>query len=315
MHIPIVYVIIGMLTLILGADFLVRGSVGLANRFRVRPLIIGLTIVAFGTSAPELAVSIKAALAGQGDVAAGNVIGSNIFNIAVILGLSAMVIPLSIHLRLLGFEIPLMIGVSLVGVVMLANQWLSRWEGIILFGGIIGYTVYTIWSARNEESEVDQITQNSLPSPPCRLWVDVLLIVVGLFALVFGAKWIVKGAIDLARMLNVSEAIIGLTIVAAGTSLPELATSLSAASKRQTDIAVGNIVGSNIFNILSILGLSAVIRPFRTSNLEMYDLVVMMIFAVVLLPFARSGFKLSRMEGCVMFFGYIGYVVFRLLQE
>ena len=306
------WLVAGLVVLTAGAEFLVRGGAALALRLRIRPLVVGLTVVAFGTSAPELAVSIKAALAGQGDVAAGNVIGSNIFNIAAILGLSALILPLSVHAKLIRIDIPLMIGVTVVAIAMMWDRALSRMEGLILVASLLAYLWATFRFTSRETPAIEEEASAELPKPGRSVLLDIVMILGGLAALVIGADLFVRGAIALAQWFGLSEAVIGLTIVAAGTSLPELATSVVAAFRRHTDIAVGNVVGSNIFNLLAILGITGVIHPFSTQNILAVDSISMLLFAVLLFPLAATGFYLKRWEGAVLFGGYVVYIWYRL---
>jgi cation:H+ antiporter len=306
------WLVAGLLVLTAGAEFLVRGGAALALRLRIRPLVVGLTVVAFGTSAPELAVSIKAALAGQGDVAAGNVIGSNIFNIAAILGLSALILPLSVHAKLIRIDIPLMIGITVVAIALMWDKQLSRLEGVMLVIGLLVYIWATFRFTSRESAEVEDEASAELPKPGRSVLLEIVMIVGGLAALVIGADLFVRGAIALAEWFGLSEAVIGLTIVAAGTSLPELATSIVAAFRRHTDIAVGNVVGSNIFNLLAILGITGVIHPFSTQNILAVDSISMLLFAALLFPLAATGFYLKRWEGAVLFGGYVVYIWYRL---
>jgi len=304
--------LIGLIALVIGAEWLVRGGASVALRFNIHPLVIGLTVVAFGTSAPELAVSIKASLAGQGDVAAGNVVGSNIFNIAAILGLSALIYPLTINAKLIRYDIPLMILVTVIGMVLMWDRFLSRTEGLVLFAGLLVYTYLTFkLSAREAKVITDEATAE-LPKKHKSLMLDIGMIAGGLVCLVVGADWFVRGAVQMARFAGLSEAVIGLTIVAAGTSLPELATSIVAAVRKHTDIAVGNIVGSNIFNVLAIMGITGLIRPFYTHGIHISDAVIMLVFAVLLLPLSATGFVIKRWEGAVLLIGYIGFIAYRL---
>lgn len=300
-----ILLISGFVLLYAGAESLVKGATAMAFRLGISSLVIGLTIVAFGTSAPELTVSVLAAFSGKGDIATANVIGSNIFNIACILGIAALICPIHISRQLIRWDVPVMIGVSLLGWWMLANRALSRIEGTILFIGII---LYTIWTYRSCSTSAAESTDNTeLPTADyagIKLSVSILYIVAGLILLVLGSKALVSGAICLARSVGLSESIIGLTIVSAGTSLPELATSVVAAFRRQPDIAVGNIVGSNIFNILAILGVSSLLVPYSAPGLTTVDLAVMLGFAVVALPFMWTKFTLSRTEGFLFLVGY-----------
>lgn len=282
--------------LFLGAESLVRGSSRLAALFGVPPLVIGLTIVAFATSAPELTVSLSAALQGANDVAIGNVVGSNIMNIAVILGVTALIRPPTVHLNLIRREIPLLIVVSAVGMVLVALGSVSRWMGGLLFTGLCVYLFLAVRNARRHPQDVavDPPETRCLP-----LWLCWVMIVGGLATLTFGARLFVTGAVGAARDFGVSEAVIGLTIVAFGTSLPELATSVVAAIKKESDVAIGNIVGSSIFNILCILGLTAVISPLEASGVGLRDAAFMLGTALLLLPFAFSQQSISRGEGAV----------------
>lgn len=288
-------IVTGILLLYIGAESLVRGSSRLAGHFGIPPLIIGLTIVAFGTSAPELTVSISAALKGASDVAVGNVIGSNIFNIAVILGITALIRPPSVHLDLIRREIPFMIFVSMVGFGLVSFGYIPRIAGIILFLGLCAYTVFSIRAAKRQPDG----QQPDLSTERSPVWICGVLIVVGLGVLVLGSNLFVAGSVAMARDFGISEAIIGLTIVAAGTSLPELATSLVAAIKKESDVAIGNIVGSNIFNILCILGLTASIQPIEVGGIGIRDAAFMLGLSILLLPFAFSKRSISRAEGCV----------------
>lgn len=287
-------IIVGIILLYLGAESLVRGSSRLAARFGIPPLIIGLTIVAFGTSSPELLVSLSAALKGSSDVAIGNVVGSNIFNIAVILGLTALIRPPSVHLDLIRREIPILIIVSLIGLGLVAYGQVSRLAGILL---LFGLCVYLGLSIRSVKTQSDSGASDLPAHSHTPVWLCGLLIVVGLAVLVAGSHLFVTGAVSLAREFGVSEAIIGLTIVAAGTSLPELATSVVAAIKKESDVAIGNIVGSNIFNILGILGITASVMPLEVLGVGLRDAGFMLVVTILMLPFAFSQRSISRIEG------------------
>ncbi|MBC2602361.1 calcium/sodium antiporter [Puniceicoccus vermicola] len=294
-------ILVGILLLYLGAESLVRGSSQLAAKFGIPPLIVGLTIVAFGTSAPELTVSLSAAFNGANGVSVGNVVGSNIFNIAVILGITALIRPPNVQINIIRREIPFLIFVTLIGSFLILHGSVSRLAGLTLFLGLCAYTVYCIREARKESSE------NSADPSPVKTyptWLCGLLIILGLGVLVFGSHLFVEGAVSLARRFGVSEAIIGLTIVAAGTSLPELATSVLAALKKESDVAIGNIIGSCIFNILCILGLTASILPIEVTDIGRLDVALMLGLSIVLLPFAFSQRKISRLEGACFLAAY-----------
>lgn len=308
---PILLLLLGSALLFAGAEALVRGAAALGLRFGLPPLVVGATIVAFGTSAPELAVSLDAALLGLGDLAVGNVVGSNVCNIALILGLSALVRPVRVpdH-RLLGLDVPVAIGASLALAGMLRDQVLSRPEGALLLAGIVGYTVLALRpQVRPPDAELDL---GPLVSRPRKLGALLFQVVLGLGFLVVGATFFVDGATGLARSLGVSEAVIGLTVVAVGTSLPELATSLVAAARRQPEMAVGNVVGSNIFNVFAILGASALAAPLATRNVRPLDLGVMLVLSVALWPLLRSGSRLGRTEGTLLLASYVAYLSWRI---
>jgi len=302
---------VALLLLFAGAEMLVKGSASVAARAGLTPLVIGLTVVAFGTSSPELAVSLKAAFAGQGDVAVGNVVGSNILNIALILGMSALIYPIGVHLQLIKVDVPIMIVVSILLPVMLRNGMLTRLEGGILFAGIVAYTVFNVMMARRDtDAEVQAEFGEGVPKLTRHWSLDVLLIGGGLAMLILGSRLLVDNSITVAKAFHVSEAVIGLTIVALGTSMPELATSLIAAVRRQPDIALGNIVGSNIFNILSILGLSSLITPITAAGITIADYGLMVFCSVLLLPFLMTGPRLGRLEGLAFLAIYAGYLYF-----
>jgi cation:H+ antiporter len=298
--------LVGLALLYLGAESLVRGASRLALRLGVAPLLVGLTVVAFGTSSPELAVSLKGALTGAGDIATGNVVGSNICNIALILGLSALIRPISVQVQLIRLDVPILIGCSIVLVLFLANGSLGRLEGLLLFGGIIVYIALAVRAALREAAAKPVLAH--VPVKAGSTLVDPMLVVGGLAALVLGSILFVDGAVAVARRLGVTEVVIGLTLVAVGTSLPELATSIVAAAKGQGDIAVGNVVGSNIFNILAILGVVGTVSPLRT-QVSMVDIGASLLLALLLLPLMRSGFKLSRVEGAVLLALYLLYLL------
>jgi cation:H+ antiporter len=292
----------------------VRGASHLAAAMRIPPLVIGLTVVAYGTSAPELAVSVSSAFSGTADLALGNVIGSNIFNVLFILGAAAMVAPLVVQERLVRIDVPLMIGLSVLLFVLGLDGRIGRVDGILLAAGAVTYTVLLIRAGRGAAPQGEQA---EAPGAGARHWaVDLLLIAAGLGLLVLGSRWLVGGAVAVARVLGVSELIIGLTVVAAGTSLPEVATSLMAAFRGERDIAVGNVVGSNVFNILSVLGFSAVVAPdgIPVSPAALaFDLPVMIAVAVACLPIFFTGLRIERWEGALFIAFYGAYVACLIL--
>jgi len=300
----------GLVCLYFGAEWLVRGGASLAVRLGVTPLLVGLTVVAYGTSAPELVVSTMAAVKGQGAIAIGNAVGSNIFNIGVILGLTALICPMRVQLQILKLDAPVMLGVALLFLLFFLDARIELWEALVFLGLIVVYTVINIRIARREAStEVRHEFENGLPKPLGSTWKDVGFIVAGLGVLVLGSRLFVTGAVDLARMLNFSDAVIGLTIVAAGTSLPELASSLMAAWRKQPDIAIGNIVGSNIYNILAILGVSGTLAsPLDGEGVSLAYTLIMIGMSAVLLAIAWTGFQLKRWEGALLLGLYGGYL-------
>jgi cation:H+ antiporter len=310
--------LLGIFLLALGAELLVRGASGVALRFRVPPLIVGLTIVAFGTSAPELAVSTEAALSGQPDVALGNVVGSNIFNVLLILGLSALLVPLRISARLIRIDVPVMITASAVLLAMAWNGALGRIEGLMLLGAFATYLAYLYRGGRSiaQTDDEAEVTRQSTGGSAGLAW-NIVAIVAGLGLLVFGSRLLVASARDIATHLGVSELMIGLTVVAAGTSLPELATSIVAAARGERDIAVGNVVGSNIFNILAILGVAATIAPdglAASPSAVTFDIPVMTAVAIVCLPVFFFGGEIARWQGGVFVGYYVAYTAYLALD-
>ncbi|MEZ5526016.1 MAG: calcium/sodium antiporter [Gammaproteobacteria bacterium] len=297
---------LGLVLLIVGAELLVKGASRVAAIFRIPPLIIGLTVVAFGTSSPEFAVSIEAAMIDQASIAVGNVIGSNIFNVLLILGLSALIVPLLVSRQLVRFDIPLMIVLSALVLFMAQDRVLGFYDGIILLLGLFSYLFYLFRQSRKEATPEDAPDDTAEP----HLLRDGGLILAGLVCLVIGSDQLIAGAVDIAAYFGVSELIIGLTIVAAGTSLPELVTSLVAAVHGQREIAVGNVVGSNLFNIMGVLGVASILSPggidIPTSLLH-FDLLVMLAVAVVCLPVFFTGGVISRSEGAAFLLYYIAY--------
>ncbi len=307
----------GLVLLVGGGELLVRGATGLATAMRISPLVIGLTVVAFGTSSPELAVSVTSAFAGQADVAVGNVIGSNIFNVLFILGVSALITPLSVSARLVRLDVPLMILASVGLWAFASSGTLGRFECAALLSGLIAYLGWTVVQSRRDAATMAEETAAS-GMPTWTAWSlcgQIALIVGGLALLTFGSNWLVRGAVELARFWGVSELIIGLTIVAVGTSLPEVATSILAAVRGQRDIAVGNIVGSNLFNILGILGIAGLVSRTPITVLDAairFDLPVMTAVAVACLPIFFTGHVIARWEGALFlgyYFAYTGWLI------
>ncbi len=299
----------GLLLLIVGAEGLVRGSSSLALKLGLTPLVVGLTVVAYGTSMPELIVSVQASLQGQSGIAVGNVVGSNIFNVAVILGLAAIIYPIKVNFQLVKVDVPIMIGATLVAMFFFQDGMLSRYEAGILFAGILMYSIGSvIFAKKTTAPDVVAEFEESIARPAKSLWLDIAFIVLGLAALTLGSRLLVDGAATLARAFGVSEAIIGLTIVAFGTSTPELAASVAAALKKEPDIAIGNIVGSNIYNLLCILGAAGLVAPLSAGGVTVVDMSVMLGLALLLVPILWTGFIIKRWEGWVLLAVYAGYL-------
>lgn len=299
----------GLGLLYYGADYLVKGGLGLARRLRISSLVIGLTLVAFGTSAPELVVSCHAALNNLGDIAIGNVVGSNICNIALILGLCALITPLSVNPRLFRLELPLLIASALLAAIFhFYNRGINRWQGAIFLTGAIVYTTWNILKSRHSHEE-----ECAAPLPP-RIWLSLLMTGGGLLALIIGARLFTDSSVYFARLLHLPEAIIGLTLIALGTSLPELATSVVAAYKGEKDIAIGNVVGSNIFNILSILGIAPLLKPLSASGIRMLDFACMLLLSILLLLVMLTGRRISRGEGAVLLSSYVAYLAYLIFN-
>jgi cation:H+ antiporter len=309
---------LGWVLLIGGAELLVRGASGLAAALGLSPLVIGLTVVAFGTSAPELAVSVQSSLAGQAGLAIGNVVGSNIFNVLFILGVSALITPLAVAQQLVRIDVPLMIGISLATWAMAADGNLGRIDCSLLCVGLLGYTVFTIRQSHREGEAIraEYAAEFGPTEERPSLISRFLLIVVGLATLVVGSRWLVQGAVQLATWWGLSELVVGLTIVAAGTSLPEVATSVLASVRGERDIAVGNVVGSNIFNLFGVLGITGVVSagglPVPEAALY-FDFPAMNAVALACLPIFFTGHLIARWEGALFLAYYAAYTAYLVL--
>ncbi len=312
----------GLAALILGADMLVRGASRLALSVGISPLVVGLTVVAFGTSAPEVAVSVGAVLDGKNDMALGNVVGSNIFNVLFILGVSALIVPLMVNIQLIRQEVPIMLGASLLLLLLSLDGRLSMNDGALLLVLLTAYTVFLVIQSRRESQEAnDEYTQEFAAKTPApwldRMWVQLVFIALGLALLVLGSDWLVQAAVTIAKAMGVSDLVIALTIVAAGTSMPEVATSITAAIKGERDIAVGNVVGSNTFNVLGCMGLASLVSgqtglvvPQAAIN---FDLWVMVAVALACVPVFMTGRVIARWEGAVFLAYYVVYVTYLVL--
>lgn len=308
----VVLLIGGLVALVAGAEGLIRGSSAIARRWGVPPLIVGLTVVAFGTSAPEIVVSAQAALNGQAGLALGNVVGSNIFNVLFILGLSALIAPLVVHQNLFRREVPIMVALSFLLWGLGLDGRVSRSEGALFLALLAAYTFYQVKTGLKEPPTTEKSGARKTPWP-----VSLVFTIGGLVLLILGARWFLAGSVTIARGFGFSELIIGLTLVAAGTSLPEVATSVLAAVKGERDIAVGNVVGSNIFNIVGVLGLAAVLAPNGVdvpTAAEGFDIPLMTAVAVACLPVFFTGHRIARWEGGVFLAYYAAYVTFLILD-
>ena len=308
--ISLLWLAIGSAALYYGAEWLVGGGSKTAKKLGISPLIIGLTLVAYGTSAPELVVSVDAALAGEGGISIGNVVGSNICNIALILGLCAVITPLTVNRAMLKSDVPVMAATAVA--FCLIYWWqdgIGRIGGLILFAGFVLYNIKVIISAKKEAAanSLTESAEEDGEKAEKPLYLYLLLAVFGLVVLVLGSKAFLRGAIDIAKLTGLSNTVIGLTIVAVGTSLPELATSVVAAIKGERDIAIGNVVGSNIFNILLIMGVAPLIAPLTGANIQFWDLAALLATTFILIPFMITGFRLNRAEGVILLAMYGAY--------
>ncbi|MCK9487413.1 MAG: calcium/sodium antiporter [Dehalococcoidia bacterium] len=310
----------GLVLLVIGAEALVRGASSIATAAGISPLVVGLTVVAFGTSAPEMAVSVSSAIGGNPNVAIGNVVGSNILNVLFILGLSAAIVPLAVSRQLIRLDVPLMIGVSVLLIVLGLDGSIGRLDGAILFTGILAYTGWTIISSRRASKAMAEAIEGEFApraSSSLAIFKHVALVLGGLGLLVLGSEWFVDGATEFAEALGVSDLVIGLTLVAAGTSMPELATSVVASIRGARDIAVGNVVGSNIFNILAVLGLTGLVADGGVAVADSalrVDMPIMLIVAVICLPSFFTGRMITRREGLAFIALYVAYVFYLFIN-
>lgn len=320
--VTLAYLVFGLLFLVLSADWLVRGASRLAASFGISALVIGLTVVAYGTSAPELAVSVMSAYSGQADLAIGNVVGSNICNVLFILGISALITPLIVNQKLVRLDVPIMIGSSLVLFAMAYDGEISRLDGILLFSSCVAYTIFLVVQSRRETRTAallpDELKEDLTEENISHWGVNVGWVVLGCTGLVLGSKLLVTGAVSIAHHFGVSELMIGLTVVAVGTSLPEVATSVMAGIRGERDIAVGNIVGSNIFNILSVLGLSSIVAPDGVkvaASALAFDIPVMIAVALACFPIFFAGYRISRPNGAILLSFYVAYIVYLVFSS
>lgn len=304
--------VVGVLFLLAGAEGLVRGAAALAIRFGLSPLVVGLTIVALGTSSPELVVSVEATLNGQGPLAIGNIVGSNIANLALIVGVAILLRPMAVSRDLVRRDMPLLLGISIILVFLLIDGEMSRVEGLVFTIGFVCYLWYTIRASKTGEGEVELAPEVEdvleQPKGTLTLWKSILVVIGGGALLLLGSHWLIEGATGLAHLFGVSEAVIGLTIVALGTSLPELATTIAAARRNHGQMALGNAVGSNFFNIMGVLGPAAIVAPMRAEGVGLDSLLVMLGVTVVTFYFFVTGRFMKRWEGGVLLFLYVAYI-------
>jgi cation:H+ antiporter len=328
----ILLLILGLTVLIVGGEFLVKGAVGIAKKFHLSPLVIGMTIVSFGTSAPELIVSAKAALGGNPDIALGNVIGSNIANIALVLGVTILIFPMIVDRNSKVIDWPMMMFSTVMFYIFAQDGFIATWEGIILFLALIAFIYYIISNSRKKVKKVssrgvgkvkDDIVEDytllsldevSVPDKPRPFVKSILFLLIGLVGLYFGAEWLLEGAVNIAREFGMEERVIGVTIVAFGTSVPELVTSGVAAFRKETDISIGNLIGSNIFNIMCVLGITAMIKPVNVSDQIIHsDMIWMLGIAAMLLPLMIIGKKMGRLKGVMLVGTYVVYILTLLI--
>lgn len=309
----LIFLITGVVLLYYGAERLIKGSVGLAHQFNVSKLVVGLTIVSFGTSLPELVVTVLAALYGNTDIAVGNVIGSNIANVGLILGLTAVTAPIAVQVSTVRRELPMMIAATIVFTVMVMQGALTFVHGIVLLTALAAYTWLSYSLSKKESATITSEISKKFDDSPQSIkptgGINFIWVGIGLLTVIGGAELLVRASVEIARIFEVSEKLIGLTVVAVGTSLPELATSVVAAFKKESDIALGNVVGSNVFNILGIIGVAALLRPLNIHQSFTVDIIVMVSYSLLLFPLTRIGLKVTRLEGLFLVVSYVGYIV------
>jgi cation:H+ antiporter len=311
MAITIILLIIGLIVLIVGGDYLVKGSSSLALRLRLSPLVVGLTIVAFGTSAPELLISIQSALKGSPDIAMGNVVGSNICNLALVLGLTAVINPVKVKTNSIQIDWPMTMGSSLLLYLIVREGNITAATGILFIVLLLIYMFFIIRNSRKTTIATEKtLNKDEIPDMPSKqIWKDIVFILIGCVGLYFGSEWFVNSAKDLALSLGVEERVVGLTIVALGTSLPELTTAAVASYKGQTDLAIGNLMGSNIFNILSILGITSLIHEIPVHvDIVNKDIIWMLLVTLVILPLMITRRRVGRMDGIILIIVYVIYI-------
>ncbi|MCG8309360.1 MAG: calcium/sodium antiporter [Cytophagales bacterium] len=306
----IALLIIGLIVLIVGGDYLVRGSSSIALRLHLSPLVVGLTIVAFGTSAPELVISVQSALKGSPDITMGNVVGSNICNLALVLGVTAVINPVKVQTNSIRVDWPMTMGSSLLLYILVREAYLNALEGIIMLVFLSFYLFFTIKQSRRENLAIKVEDNEEIPDAPSKqIWKDIVFILIGCISLYYGSEWFVGSSKELALSLGVEERVVGLTIVALGTSLPELVTAAVASFKGQTDLALGNLMGSNIFNILSILGITSIIKNIHVNEIILHkDIIWMLLITLMILPLMIVRREVGRIDGLILLIVYSVYI-------
>lgn len=317
--------ILGLATLIVGGEFLVSGAVGIAKKAQISTLVIGMTVISFGTSAPELIVSIKAALEGNPEIAIGNVVGSNIANIALVLGITVMIFPIVVDRNSKIIDWPMMMMASLLFYVFAlyfpnGEYVIDRWEGMILFGILVVFTTLLIRNSRKKNKSVQaedlDIEESTETENQPSVLMSVGKVLIGLVGLYFGAEWLLSSSIELATQFGMSKSVIGITIVAFGTSVPELVTSAVAAFKKETDISIGNLIGSNLFNIMAVVGVTSMVKPIQVDEAVIHsDMIWMLAISLGLMPLMLIGKKLSRVEGFILFTTYVTYITLLVMSQ
>lgn len=312
------FLILGLVTLIVGGEFLVRGAVGIAKKFQISTLVIGMTVISFGTSAPELFVSIGAALDGNAEIAIGNVIGSNVANLALVLGMTVLILPIIVDRNSKVIDWPMMMLATILFALFAMDGHISRYEGGILFAILVAFTFFLIRNSRRRNKQLavevaeddDEISKVKDP-----IWKALGFTLIGLVALYFGSEWLVNGAVDIAESLGMEKRVIAVTVVAFGTSVPELVTSLVAAFKKETDISIGNLIGSNIFNIMAVVGITSIIQPMPVEDKAIhFDMWWVVIIAAALLPMMLIGKRIGRFKGALLIGSYIAYMIILVMN-
>jgi len=312
--------ILGLATLIIGGEFLVKGAVGIAKKLHISTLVIGMTVISFGTSAPELIVSIKAALSGNPEIAIGNVVGSNIANIALVLGITVMIFPIVVDRNSKILDWPMMMLATILFFIFALffgkDYTITRFEGGILFAILVGFIYYLVSNSRKKTKQAIAESNEEIEAISDNLWKSLGFLFIGLIGLYFGADWLLKSAVEIALELGMSKSVVGLTIVAFGTSVPELVTSAVAAFRKETDISIGNLIGSNIFNIMAVIGITAMVKPINVDKAVIdNDMIWMLAISAMLLPLMLIGKKLNRFKGFMLFATYVVYITLTVMAQ